>query len=181
MTRIHRVSPPQGKFSFHELHGRDIELIRRLRNDNLGVLRQKQAITPSEQRDYFRQMRSTRRQRTSLYTSMRGPKREWLGYGALVHIDWLRLQCEISSLLLSEFQQTRSWLEFRTEFTLLHETLLTRAREVGMRTVYAELFPSRNYLQPLLSDLGFATTPARPHFYENFREREGIVMEFKIR
>ena len=182
MARQPSFMPKVGNYSFDSLRSSETELIRRLRNCNLRVLRQKKRITPRDQQRFFYSLSRSQFHPHSLYISCKDSRRNWLGYGALVHIDWSRLECEVSSLLLSEFKTDELVPEFGRQFIDLHGALVHMAKKAGMRRVFVEVYLSRNYLVPLLSLAGFRTVDQRPHFYKSILGKGvGTVMVMDLR
>lgn len=182
MTKYLGSGRIQKQYTFDTVRGVDMELIRRLRNQHLDVLRQRVRITPREQKNFFKALSKTTSRPSSFYSSLRGTEGNWLGYGAIVHINWQRMECEVSSLLVSESQSPVPSPEFMEQFQLLHIFLLQGAKRTGLRRVFAEIYATRSYLIPLLEDLGFEFVPERPAFYRKIRGKaRGVVMAFEIR
>lgn len=155
---------PAQPIKFRTITPTDIEKIRRLRNENLPVLRQLKKISPFDQAKYFRGIEMQKSKDTLLFSVQKG--RDWAGYAGLVHIDPRRRECEVSSLLVSEFKLHGDRSVFESEFKILHSHLIAMARLLGVRSVFAQVLPHRKDIVPLLTVMGFKLLPERPNFYK---------------
>ena len=90
-----------GKFSLETIQDVHLEPIRNWRNEQMEVLRQKEKITPQQQKEYFEKhiwSSLDSSQPTNILLSFL-ENGNLIGYGGLVHISWENKRAEISFLL----------------------------------------------------------------------------------
>lgn len=132
MKRYHCMPNPvlsSGVFEIEAVQPQQIENIRRWRNAQIDVLRQKEPIDQEQQRRYFEEqiwpeMLSVTPKNilTSLLRSG-----EHVGYGGLVHIDWPGRCAEVSFLLDPDIGRDAStYRECHLEFLELIKRLAFR-------------------------------------------------------
>ena len=88
-------------YTFRHIQKEDITSIMHWRNEQMDILRQKKAITESEQHIYYEQFvfpqYKLEQPNLLIYSILQNEK--LIGYGGLVHINWEVLTAEISFLL----------------------------------------------------------------------------------
>ena len=84
---------------------KDIQSIRKWRNEQLDVLRQKKPISVKEQSIYYNKIikKSFQQKKPSIILFSFLFKKKCIGYGGLVHINWKEKQAEVSFLSLRYF------------------------------------------------------------------------------
>ena len=129
----------------------DINKIRVWRNKQIDILRQKKKITKIEQENYFKSKIfndfSNKKPENILFSILRGKK--LIGYGGLVHIDWINKRSEISFLLDDKISGKKE------DFNLLFPIFLGLIKDISfdnlkLEKLTAELYDIRKYyIKPL--------------------------------
>lgn len=168
--------------SLRPIYGKEIQVIRKMRNAQLTNLRQKHPLTPADQSRYFRKLFDLfgfSQQPEHILMSWYYPS--FRGYLALVHLNWQRREAEVSSLL-SEVEE-EELQGYRHEFQCAHLKLIAFARSIGIRTLVAEVFAHRREVRELLKDIGFKEHPT--HLLRNGRRirtsHRSTVLQLDIR
>lgn len=106
----------ENDYSIESIRMDDAEKIRQWRNQQISVLRQKKILTKAEQQSYFTQVILSEFPKIDpnpiLVRFLLG--NEMIGYGGIVHLDWLSKQGEVSFLL----ETNRSKISDRYAFEL---------------------------------------------------------------
>ena len=123
----------------------DIEQIRQWRNMQIRLLRQTSPLAEADQKAYFEQ---------EIWPSMRLKKpdqillgfhksKAMIGYGGLVHIDWLSSKAEVSFLL--EPSRGSSETTYKEDFCRFLDLIKILAfDDLGLRRLYTESYTSRS-------------------------------------
>lgn len=129
----------------------DINKIRVWRNKQIDILRQKKKITKIEQENYFKSKIfsdfSNKKPENILFSILRG--KNLIGYGGLVHIDWINKKSEISFLLDDKISGKKE------DFKLLFPIFLDLIKDISfdnlkLEKLTAELYDIRKYyIEPL--------------------------------
>ncbi len=133
-----------------------IQAIREWRNAQLHVLRQTEPITVEQQERYYAEhIWPTMKDRTPknvLLTYLHGGTA--IAYGGLVHIDWSKLQAEVSFLMAPEFaNDTPRYREHHLAFLgLLRELAFSH---MGFRSLFTETYEHRTQHMQNLEAFGF--------------------------
>lgn len=134
----------------------DIESVRRWRNEQIDVLRQKQPLTEAQQSAYYRGTISPTFQEATpkqvLFSYLEGER--LIGYGGLVHIDWEVRRGEVSFLVETSraADPVRYTDDFRRYFGLLARAAF---EDLGFRRLTSETFDIRPLHVEVLESLGF--------------------------
>lgn len=134
----------------------DIFLIKKWRNEQIDVLRQKRPLTDEDQRRYYEtQIRPSFRQEEPdmvLFSYLKDGR--CIGYGGLTHIDWEARRAELSFLLDTE--RTRDLEPYMYEFTV-YLTMLKKIafEQLGLQRIFSETFDIRPYIVETLEKNGF--------------------------
>ena len=96
-----------GHFRGYELNSirmEDADPIMKWRNEQISALRQSKPLTPGEQKEYFEKVvkPSFSQKQPDLILLRFTFENILIGYGGLVHINWNKLQAEVSFLLDTE-------------------------------------------------------------------------------
>ncbi len=134
----------------------DMELIRKWRNEQIYVLRQKNLLTKKEQKNYyekyiepsFEQLQPTQILLSYLLDN------KIIGYGGFVHIDWLSKKSEISFLLNGDRSKDKNI--YKKEFSMFLSLIKQVAfMEISFNKLYAETYDIRPLHIKILEDNGF--------------------------
>ena len=141
----------------------DREAIRQWRNAQLDILRQAEPLSAEAQNRYFREVVAPlfeAEQPGQLLFSLLLDE-ELIGYGGLVHIDWLAGRAEISFLL--ETDRNAQITTFQTDFAAyLHLLRQVAFDDLSLRKINTEAYDVRPYLMAVLEAEGFAEEARLP-------------------
>ncbi len=98
---------------------------------------------------------------------------KFAGYVGLVYIDWSKKTAEISSMLDLEDEDPN----FTQSFFNSHVGLIFTARQLGLKSIYAEVYNHRQKVQNLLEGLDFVETHDLP-FRNNRRLKLALDSKF---
>ena len=133
----------------------DRYLIMNWRNDQLFHLRQKEPLTKKIQDQYFNEVVNIEKTQNYpdqiLFSLLQNDK--CIGYGGLVHIDWLNKNAEISFVMetsMSENNFVSMWVKF---LTILKQIAF---KEISLHKIYTYAFDLRPKLYEALTISGFS-------------------------
>lgn len=134
-----------GQYSLRFLQDADIESIRNWRNEQMKVLRQREAISSEQQINYFKNSvwPEMDKDRPSQILFGIQKNNELIGYGGLVHIAWADNRAEISFLVAPE----RAASNITYEEDMIHFFKLIQNvgfQELGFEKLFTETYSSRN-------------------------------------
>jgi RimJ/RimL family protein N-acetyltransferase len=134
----------------------DILLIMRWRNEQLDILRQDKKMSRSEQEQYYRRnvwpCFDEKEPEQLLFSILED--NECIGYGGIVHIDWLDKRGEVSFLIKTEMNDDLS--EFRRLFKQFLGWMCTIAFDyLGFNKLTTEVYDIRPYLLDILESCGY--------------------------
>ena len=144
------------EFSLIPVREEDIQIIRKWRNEQVKILRQSHIITKEEQENYFEKniwnQFNLENPKQLLFSYFRGEN--LIGYGGLVHFNWLDNRAEISFLLDTQFIKNTKIHDF------LFEKYLILIQKVGfedlkLNRLHAEIFDNRPHHIEILEKQGF--------------------------
>jgi RimJ/RimL family protein N-acetyltransferase len=145
-----------GDFKLVPIREEDIESIRIWRNEQTKILRQSHIITQEQQIAYFEkniwktfdEIRPTQ----ILFSYLKDDV--LIGYGALVHINWLDKRGEISFLLATEHSNDieRHCFYFEKYLSLIQQVGFN---DLNFHRLHAEVYDTRKYHTDMLSKCGF--------------------------
>ena len=148
--------PAQGDYALAGISPAHIEAIRQWRNAQMDVLRQREPISPEQQRRYFDTqiwptLQLPQPPQVLLSFSHRG---EPVGYGGLVHIAWAHRRAEVSFLLAPS--RTASPAGYAADFgaflTLLKQLAFG---PLGLQRLWTETYATRGHHIGVLEANGF--------------------------
>lgn len=160
MSRAYSCLPSlvvtRGDFALRPLDDADIEPIRRWRNAQMDVLRQKEPLTREAQQLYFVSTiwpeMELKQPRTILVAILRNGER--IGYGGLVHCAWEHVRAEISVLFAPGIAAENShYRECLTAFLdMLEEIAFDR---LGFNRLTLETYDIRSFHIAVLERAGY--------------------------
>ena len=141
--------------SIRPIHLSDAEVIRVWRNSQMGVLRQNEPITRTQQLRYFlndiQPQFSARVPTQMLYSLVIGD--ELIGYGGLVHISWPSRRAELSFLSATD---RASGPVYETDFsTFLHLVTAIAVESLQLHKLTTETYANRRQNFSILESFGF--------------------------
>ena len=138
------------------LREQDVELIRKWRNDQIHVLRQKKPLTEKEQHNYFSQviLKSFNEDKPKCILFSFLFKNNCIGYGGFVNINWNIKSAELSFLLDTKHAQKAKI--YQKEFSVFLELILgLNTEEIKFEVIATETYDIRPLHIKILEDSGF--------------------------
>lgn len=148
-----------GNYNLVSIRERDIEDIRIWRNAQISVLRQKEAISREQQKQYFYSYfadAAASANPKNLLFSLLNYEGQLVAYGGIVHIQWSLSIAELSFLASNEIAGSRLLYEnvFRAFLDLIEKVAFV---DLGLRTIYTETFSFRVEHMGVLESCGYKT------------------------
>lgn len=138
------------------LRKEDIQLIRKWRNDQIGILRQRKPLSISEQKKYYdniiRQTFSQKRPESILFSFLFN--NICIGYGGFVHIDWNSRRAELSFIVNTKRSKDKNIynMDFNTFLALIKKIAFT---ELKFNRIFTETYDIRPFHISVLEKSGF--------------------------
>lgn len=145
-------------YRYVALRREDIEPLRRFRNEQLDVLRQREPISVADQERWFEEIvaPAQRDPRPSqVLVSILDSEGQFIGYGGLTNIDWQARRAEVSFLV----DPTRAADQdvYRRDMSSFLGFLTNWAfSELGLNRLFSETYAFRAFHVSLLERAGFA-------------------------
>lgn len=139
--------------SFRTIKKEDIILIRKWRNEQLSVLRQKKKISHPEQIKWFKGLKKDKSQRLFAIYEKVGFKNIFIGYCGLTHIDRLNCRAEISFLVDTQRARIDSIykIDMLTVLSFLAEYAFLRLK---LKKIFTETYEFRKKHIKILEEFG---------------------------
>jgi RimJ/RimL family protein N-acetyltransferase len=151
----------QQSFSHHSyqlipIRLQDMQEIKNWRNEQMRVLRQKEPLTDEMQKQYYQFILlpafSLNQPDQILFSFL--IEERCIGYGGLVHIDWISQRAEISFLLATE--RSKDSVQYRQDFAIfLHLIKMAAFQTLQFHRIYTETFDIRPVHLSVLEQNGF--------------------------
>lgn len=143
-----------GNFRIVPIRMEDRFVIKKWRNEQIFHLRQSKPLTDEEQDTYFNTVvKSLFSQETPsqlLFSYMEGES--CIGYGGLVHMNWVDKNAEISFITETSISQTTYGFHLSTFLELIGEVA---ASELKFHKIFTYAFDVRPEIYPVLEASGF--------------------------
>ena len=146
----------QGLYSISSIQLEDAEEIRCWRNEQMSALRQSRLLSKEEQLAYFEnvlkpELNQTQPKQVLVRFCLSG---KLIGYGGIVHLDWVNLRGEVSFLLATE--RTSNPKSYCKELHLFF-TLIKRLGfcVLGLNKLTTEAYAHRAFHVQAIEDAGF--------------------------
>ena len=124
------------------------------RNEQIYHLRQTKPLTELDQKNYFSNIVANLfnqdKPQQILFSYLDGEK--CVGYGGLVHINWVDKHAEISFIMNTELEPEYFLFHWSTYLQLIEEVAF---KELSLHKIYVYAFDLRPHLYPLLEAMGF--------------------------
>lgn len=174
-TCLHQQKHHIGNYSIVPLRYEDRFLIMRWRNEQIYHLRQAHPLTEEEQQRYFDNVVS------ELYDNPKPDqilfsyleKGVCIGYGGLVHINWIDQNAEISFIM-----DTRLESEYFAEHWSNYLTMLKKVAfdDLGLHKIYTYAFDLRPHLYKVLEENGFVREATlKEHCFYNGDYKDVVI------
>ena len=141
-------------FKLIPLRYEDRGIIMKMRNEQIYHLRQAELLTAEKQENYFHQvvlkLYEQEKPNQILFSFLKND--EVVGYGGLVHINWVDKHAEISFIMKTELEAEN----FKT-FWLSHLQMIEQVafKDLGFHKIFTYAFDVRPHLYPVLEQAGF--------------------------
>ena len=145
-----------GNYSIVPIRNQDRHLIRKWRNSQIEILRQKAPISVEEQDNYFEKVVSSlfflKNPNQLLFSFFEGSC--LIGYGGLVHIDWESRNGEISFLI--ETERNANIRQFKDDWSVFLDLMNKIAFEhLNFHKIYTYAYDIRPHYFEVLKVKGF--------------------------
>lgn len=148
---LNRQTFSQGAYSLVPIRFEDRLDIMRWRNEQIYHLRQNKPLTEEDQNAYFdrvvAQLFNEEKPSQILFSYLENG--ECIGYGGLVHINWIDRNAEISFIIDTVLESEYLEFHWRTYLELIEEVAF---RELNLHKVYVYAFDLRPRLYRALLD-----------------------------
>jgi RimJ/RimL family protein N-acetyltransferase len=128
--------------------------IMKWRNEQVYHLRQNKPLTTVDQEYYFSNVIASlfeqEKPNQILFSFLENGK--CIGYGGLVHINWIDKNAEISFIMATELEKNSFQKHWMTYLKLVEELAF---EELNLHKIYTYAFDLRQHLYPVLAASGF--------------------------
>lgn len=154
--------------------------IMRWRNEQMYHLRQSQILTEENQHAYFdkviQPLFNQEKPEQILFSYLRG--NECIGYGGLVHINWIDRNAEISFLINTKLETSEFFMHWSNFLELIE---FIAYGELKFHKIYTYAFDLRPHLYDVLEKKGFTKEAVfKEHVLYN-EEYKDVIIHSKIR
>jgi RimJ/RimL family protein N-acetyltransferase len=143
-----------GQYSIAPIRIEDRFDIMRWRNDQIYHLRQNKPLTKEDQDKYFEDVVSKLFEQDTpdqiLFSYLEGEK--CIGYGGLVHINWIDRNAEISFIMNPSLEADYFELHWRIYLSLLE---IIAFEQIGLHKIYTYAYDLRPKLYDVLINAGY--------------------------
>ena len=144
----------EGIYSIVPIRFEDRIEIMKWRNEQIYHLRQSQPLTIQDQDNYFNtivnQLFEAEKPNQLLFSYLENDT--CIGYGGLVHINWIDKNAEISFVMNTELEKDLFKFNWCTFLQLLENVVFN---ELNFHKIYTYAFDLRQHLYPVLEASGF--------------------------
>ena len=143
-----------GKYAIIPIRMEDRHVIRKWRNEQIFHLRQNKALSEEDQENYFNTVVASlfNQEHPSqiLFSYLDGDT--CIGYGGLVHINWVDKNAEISFITNTSIKKEKYTFHMSTFLGLIEEVAFN---ELGFHKLFTYAFDVRPEIYPILEKNGF--------------------------
>lgn len=143
-------------YSLVPLRKQHIQIIRKWRNEQMSILRQKKKLTKKEQVDYYEKIikKTFNKKNPNLILFSLLLENICIGYGGLTNIDWIAKKSEVSFLL--DTSRSKDKKTYRKDFRIFLNFILDLAFiELKMNKLFTETYDIRPIHVSVLENVGF--------------------------
>jgi RimJ/RimL family protein N-acetyltransferase len=165
------------KFSLVPIRMEDRYIIMQWRNEQLYHLRQDKPLTMEEQDNYFSEIISPSfsQEFPSQILFSLIQNNECIGYGGLVHINWVERNAELSFLINTTLEKGHFNNYWRIFLLMIDEVAFI---ELGLNKIYTCAFDVRPHLYPILETNGFSLAKEEAvNVYSNCKDSKMVIHE----
>lgn len=144
----------KGDYALVPIRYEDRLPIMQWRNEQLYHLRQAKPLTEADQEWYFTEVvaKLFEQERPAQILFSYLEKGKCIGYGGLVHINWIDRHAEVSFIMATELEQESFDLHWATYLELLEKVAFD---ELGLHKIHTYAFDLRPHLYPIFERAGF--------------------------
>jgi RimJ/RimL family protein N-acetyltransferase len=176
---IHKQSFSKDNYSIVPIRMDDKLDIMKWRNEQIYHLRQNKPLTEEDQVRYFetvvKRLFEEEQPNQLLFSYLEGDK--CIGYGGLVHINWIDKNAEISFIMNTELEKEYFQLHWVIFLGLIEQLAF---KELGLHKIYIYAFDLRPHLYEAVESVQYIKeTVLKEHcyFHDNFID---VVIHSKI-
>ena len=144
----------ENTFSLVPIRDEDKYVILYMRNEQMYHLRQAKPLTIKDQDDYFENVVSklfeAEKPNQLLFSFLKNG--EFVGYGGLVHINWIDKNAEISFIMKTELDKENFEFFWKNYLSLLDKLAF---QELNLHKIFTYAFDLRPHLYEVLTSCGF--------------------------
>ena len=144
----------KGEYSIVPIRYEDRFDIMQWRNEQIYHLRQSKPLSIEDQEHYFKNVVLKLFDQSNpdqvLFSYLR--KDECIGYGGLVHINWIDYNAEISFIMKTELERTEFYQNWKLFLDLIE---IVAFSELKLHKIYTYAFDLRPYLYEVFEQSGF--------------------------
>lgn len=169
----------QGNYSLVPIRTEDRYKIMKWRNEQIYHLRQSKPLTKEDQNKYFstviQGLFDKEKPEQLLFSYLEGDK--CIGYGGLVHINWIDKNAEVSFILDTQLEKEEFHKHWGIYLDLLNQIAFD---ELDLHKIYTYAFDLRPYLYEAIESKGFIREAVlKEHCLVNGKY-ENVVIHCKI-
>ena len=153
--------------------------IMKWRNEQIFHLRQSKSLTKDDQENYFNKVVAKlfeqEKPNQVLFSYLKN--NECIGYGGLVHINWIDKNAEISFLMNTELEKKEFHQHWKLFLDLIEKVAFN---ELNLHKIYTYAFDLRPYLYTIFENNGFYKEAVlKEHCFIN-NEYKSVVIHAKV-
>jgi len=169
-----------GDFKIVPIRYEDRLIIMKWRNEQMYHLRQDKPLTEKSQENYFNGtlawLFDQEKPNQILFSFIKGD--QLIGYGGLVHINWIDQNAEISFIMKTELEKNNFNIFWSSFLNLIEKVAFN---EMGMHKIYVYAFDLRPHLYKILqANKYFKDAILKDHCYFNTKFLD-VVIHSKIK
>ena len=143
-----------GNFKITPIRYEDRFDIMKWRNEQIYHLRQEKPLTVEDQEKYFTNIVNPLFEKEKpnqiLFSFLEGDN--CIGYGGLVHINWIDMNAEISFIVATELEEDNFQNYWKTYLHLIEQLAF---EEINLHKIYVYAFDLRHHLYEVLTTCGY--------------------------
>lgn len=165
----------QGKYSLVPIRMEDRYEIMQWRNDQIYHLRQSKPLTRKDQDDYFntviKQLFATETPSQLLFSYLEDNK--CIGYGGLVHINWIDKNAEVSFIMDTRIERSEFHKHWGIYIDLLRQIAFN---DLGLHKIFTYAFNLRPHLYEAIEAKGFVKEAVlKEHCFFNNEYKDVVI------
>ncbi|UUV21276.1 GNAT family N-acetyltransferase [Paenimyroides aestuarii] len=172
---LNKQSYSIGDYSIVPIRFEDRYDIMKWRNEQIYHLRQSKPLTESDQERYFSNVVSKLFEEETpnqlLFSYLKNG--ECIGYGGLVHINWLDKNAEISFIMNTELEKNFFGLHWQTFLRLIQKIAF---EDLSLHKIYTFAFDLRPHLYEVIEKCGFIKEAVlKEHCIFNYEFKDVVI------